>query len=130
MPNVLCVSHEWSLSLKDVRALCDAGFYLIPASNGFDAVKQFATRVIDAVIVNRRLPDIAVDDLTTYFRRHKEDLPIVMISNVLPVTEPVGYVDAVIHKHGAGDRLVPTLQSLLNRLPDGPRPENAAAEAA
>jgi DNA-binding NtrC family response regulator len=130
MPNVLCISHEWSLSLNDVRELSDAGFYLIPASNGFDAVKHFATRPIDAVVVNRRLPDIDVDDLTGYFRRHNPDLPIVMISNQLPVPDAPPAVDAIIQKHAASDLLVPTLQSLLDRTDEYLPPRKAGAEAA
>ena len=130
MPNVLCVSHEWSLSLKDVRELSDAGFYLIPAANGFEAVKHFATRPIDAVVVNRRLPDIDVDDLATYFRRHKENLAIVMICNGLPVPEPPAAVDAVIPKRCSSELLVPTLQTLLRKSAENLATESTSAEAA
>lgn len=130
MPNLLCVSHEWSLSLKDVRELSDAGFYLIPASNGLEAVKHFSTRQIDAVIVNRRLADIGVDDLTTYFRHHNADMPIVMISSSMPLTDAPAAVDAVIHKHSSHDLLVPTLLSLLKDVPEPVETQSVAAEAA
>ena len=115
MPNLLCVSHEWSLGFNELRELSNAGYYLIPAASGFDAIKQFATREIDAVLVNRRLPDIEVDDLATYFRLHHEDLPIVMISNSLPVPDAPASVDAIIQKHHCSSLLVPTLQVLLEQ---------------
>lgn len=129
MPNLLCVSHEWSLGFNEVRELSNAGFYLIPAANGFDAIKQFATRPIDAVLVNRRLPDIEVEDLATYFRLHHENLPIVMISNSLPVQDAPASVDAIIQKHHCGTLLVPTLQVLLEQKTE-PAFDEGMAEAA
>lgn len=127
MPNLLCVSHEWSLSLKDVRELSDAGFYLIPAANGLEAIKQFATRTIDAVVVNRRLPDIPVEDLTAYFRNHSAEMPVVMISSAMPVPETPATVDAVIHKHSSHDLLVPTLLTLLKDVRESDEAESVAA---
>ena len=127
MPNLLCVSHEWSLGFEEVRELSNAGFYLIPAANGFEAIKHFATRAIDAVLVNRRLPDISVDDLATYFRRHHEDLPIVMISNSMPVPDAPASVNAVVQKHHCSTLLVPTLQVLLEMAPEPELPITMAA---
>lgn len=129
MPNLLCVSHEWSLGFNELRELSNAGFYLIPAANGFEAIKQFATRSIDAVLVNRRLPDIQVSDLLTYFRMHHEGLPIVMISNSLPVADAPASLDAIIQKHHCSTLLVPTLQVLLENTSD-PAFEEGMAEAA
>lgn len=129
MPNLLCVSHEWSLGFNELRELSNAGFYLIPAANGFEAIKQFATRSIDAVLVNRRLPDIQVSDLLTYFRMHHEGLPIVMISNSLPVADAPASLDAIIQKHHCSTLLVPTLQVLLEKTSD-PAFEEGMAEAA
>ena len=130
MPNLLCVSHEWSLGLKEVRELSNAGFYLIPAANGFEAIKQFATRSIDAVLVNRRLPDIAVDDLAHYFRMHHEGLPIVMISSSMPVVDAPASIDAIVQKHHCSTLLVPTLQVLLDMSSDFDAPAHGFAEAA
>ena len=130
MANLLCISHEWSLSLNEVRELSNAGFYLIPAADGFQAIKQFATRSIDAVIINRRLPDISVEDLATYFRRHHESLPIVMISNVMPVTAVPAAIDAVVQKHFCSTLLVPTLQLLLKKTDEAEMPLQGMAEAA
>lgn len=113
MANVLCVSHEWNLGFEELRALSNAGFRVYPAPTGYDAVKQFASRDIDAVIVNRRLPDLEVADLVTYFRHHGEDIPIVMVSNVMPPSSVPAEVDSVISKYSCSGLLVPTLEMLL-----------------
>jgi DNA-binding response OmpR family regulator len=112
MPNLLCVSHEWNLGFEELRALSSAGFRVIPSLNGFEAIKQFASREISAVIVNRRLPDIELCDLLAYFRHHEEDIPIVMLSAVMPLESVPTEVDAVIQKSSCAALVVPTLEVL------------------
>ena len=131
MANLLCVSHEWNLGFEELRALSNAGFRVIPAPNGYDAVKQFASRDIDAVIVNRRLPDIELGDLVSYFRHHDDGIPIVMISTVMPPATVPPEVDAVINKYSCAALLVPTLEVLLRgRKLHEVSSDNSMAEAA
>ena len=80
MANVLCASHEWNLGFEELRELSNAGFRVIPVSTGLDAIKQFAAREIDAIVLNQRLPDGPVSDLVSYFRHHDQGIPIVMLS--------------------------------------------------
>lgn len=124
MTNVLCVSHEWNLGFDELRALSNAGFRVFPTPSGYDAVKQFASRDIDAVIVNRRLPDLDIADLVSYFRDHQKHIPIVMISNVMPAGAVPAEVDSVISKYSSAALLVPTLEMLL----DGRKPKAIAAD--
>lgn len=114
MANILCVSHEWNLGFEELRALSNAGFRVFPAPSGYDSVKQFASRPMDAVIVNRRLPDIDVGDLVAYFRQNDDGIPIVMISPVMPPDAVPPEVDAVLNKYSCGALLVPTLEVLLH----------------
>ncbi len=113
MANLLCISHEWSLGFEALRELADAGFRVISVSTGFDAIRQYAEREIDAIVVNRRLPDIELDELISFLRRHDEGLPVVMLSTVMPAPNIPAGVDAVIQKHGCAGLLVPTLEMLL-----------------
>ena len=113
MTNILCVSHEWNLGFDELREMSNAGYRVIPVPNGYEAVRQFAEREIAAIVVNRRLPDIEIADLISYFRHNKEEIPIVMLSAVMPLASVPSAVDAVIHKSSAAGLLVPTLQVLL-----------------
>ena len=113
MSNVLCISHEWNLGFEELRALSDAGFRVIPVPNGFEAIKRYAACEIDAVVMNRRLPDIEVSDLVSFFRHHDVDVPIVVLSTVMPLESVPEAVDAVISKHGCAPLLVSTLDVLL-----------------
>lgn len=110
MENVLVISHEWNLGFDELRELADAGFQVVPATNGFEAVKIFATRAVAAVIVNRRLPDINVADLVSYFRHHNDSMPIVMLSAVMPVLNVPPAVDAVLSKRDCATLLCRSLQ--------------------
>ena len=130
MPNLLCVSHEWNLGFAELRELADAGFRVIPAATGFDAVKQFATAEIDAVVLNRRLPDIQVSDLSAYFRHHNPGVPIVLVSARMPVPDAPPSVDAVIGKSCCSGLLVATLQVLLRDPSAEPQGDDAFAQAA
>jgi len=131
MTNVLCVSHEWNLGFEELRELSNAGFRVIPAATGYEAVKQYAARDIDAIIVNRRVPDIEIEDLVSFFRHHNESIPIVMLSSVMPLPSVPPAVDAVIQKSSSAGLLVPTLQLLLADRESKPVPEtNGFAQAA
>jgi CheY-like chemotaxis protein len=114
MTNLLCVSDEWSLGFDELRELSNAGFRVIEAPTGFDAVKEFATQQVDAVVLNRRLPDISVREIAIYFRRHNVSTPIVMVSTIMPIPDAPATVDAVIHKNECAALLVPTLQVLMS----------------
>ncbi len=113
MANLLSVSHEWNLGFEELRELSNAGFRVIPATTGDDAVKRFAARDIDAVIVNHRLPDIELGELVSYFRHRDDGIPIVMLSAVMPPPAVPPEVDAVINKYSSAALLVPTLEVLL-----------------
>ena len=115
MPNLLCVSDEWSLGFKDLRALADMGFNVVTAANGYEAVQLFSFRDIDAVVVNRKLPDLGVGTLARFCKAHKPGIPVIMLANVMPSPqERINEVDAVIAKTHAGGLLAPTLELLLS----------------
>ena len=123
MANLLCVTHEWQLGFDAVRSLANAGFYLIPAANGYEGLQKFVLRDIDAVVINRRLPDISVEDFVRFARHHKPELPVVMVSAEMPLPQAPALVDAVIGKHSAAELLAPTLDVLMGRVTERSLPE-------
>ena len=113
MTRILCVSHEWNLGFDTLRSLTDANFHVTTASSGGEAIRHFTDGSYDAVIVNRRLPDMPLCDLLNCVKNHAADLPVIMISNVMPVPEKPERVNAVIGRHYAAELLVPMLVLLL-----------------
>ncbi|MGI9100909.1 MAG: response regulator [Terriglobales bacterium] len=113
MANLLCVSHEWHLGFEALRALVNSGFYIIPATNGYEALWKYGRSDVDALVVNRHLPDIDVLEFIHYLKHHNPDIPVVMISNENPLPKAPPEVDAVIGKHAAAELLAPTLEVLL-----------------
>lgn len=115
MPNLLCVSDEWSLGFNDLRGLADMGFNVVTATNGYEAVQLFSFRTIDAVVVNRKLPDLGVGTLARFCKAHKPGIPVIMLANVMPPPEErINEIDAVIAKTHAGGLLAPTLELLMS----------------
>lgn len=113
MATVLCVSHEWNLSLETLRALADAGHSLLTAGNAYDGIRQFAAHPVDAVIVNRRLPDLDVRSFVNYVKAHAPEMPVIMVTGTMPLPgEKPESVDAVIPKSHCAELLVPTLEVL------------------
>ena len=84
MLNLLCVSDEWSLGFNDMRALADRGFNVFTASNGYEAVQMFSFRQIDAVVVNRKLPDLGVGALARFCKMQRPGIPVIMLATVMP----------------------------------------------
>jgi CheY-like chemotaxis protein len=113
MATVLCVSHEWNLNLDTVRALTDAGHSLLTAGNAYDAICKLTAQPVDAVIVNRRLPDLDVRAFVAYVKAHVPEMPVIMVTARMPLPgEKPEFVDAVIGKSHCVDLLVPTLEVL------------------
>ena len=120
MANILCVSNEWNLGFDDIRELANAGFRVFTAGNGYEAIGKFASREIDAVLVNRQLPDLAVEDLVNFLKHHSPAMPVIMVSAVMPVADAPAAVDAVIGKHNCAALLIPTLDTLIPRKQSSP----------
>lgn len=129
MANILCVSHEWNLGFDDIRQLASAGYRVFTAGTGYEAIGKFATREIDAVLVNRRLPDLPVEDLVNFVKHHAPEMPVIMLSASMPVADAPAAVDAIINKHACAPLLIPTLELLSPQqqpetriAPDGASP--------
>lgn len=114
MATVLCVSYEWNLGFPELRALHQAGYVLVSAHSGIDALKSLAANAVDAVLVSRTLPDVEVSALVEYIREARPKLPVMMITDAIPnpKTAPKA-IDCVLPKSYAAALLVPALSLLL-----------------
>ena len=114
MRTVLCVSHEWNLRFADLRALADAGFSIATATSGRAALKLISQREITAVLLNRRLPDMDVQEFARQIKAREPMMPVIMLSPRMHAADEAGNcIDAVMSCHLTHGLLVPTLQVLL-----------------
>jgi len=114
MRTVLCVSDEWSLRFDDLRALADSGFTVVTATTGNQALKRFSAGNVDAVLVNRRLGDMDVDDFAWQLKSQCPYLPVIMLSREMPKSgQTSNCIDAVLACNLTTGLLVPTIEVLL-----------------
>ena len=115
MPTILCVSDEWSLRFEDLRALDESGFTVVTATSAGEALERFSSGEVEAVLVNRSLPDMNADDLAWQLKAKSPDLPIIMLSRQMPKAgETSNCIDAVLACNLTTGLLVPTIEVLLS----------------
>jgi two-component system, cell cycle sensor histidine kinase and response regulator CckA len=79
---ILVVDDEESFRSVVVRQLRNAGFEVIEARDGSDAIKQFATRRddIDAVLLDLVMPNTSGGETLAILRYYSPGLPVVVTS--------------------------------------------------
>jgi CheY-like chemotaxis protein len=76
------------------RALVDAGFEVLSAGNGREALAMADDNHIDAVLTDLAMPEIGGRELAARLRESRPDLPVVFIS---------GYTDEIVTRRGLLD---------------------------
>ncbi|HZI77330.1 MAG TPA: PAS domain S-box protein [Gemmatimonadales bacterium] len=76
------------------RALVDAGFEVLSAGNGREALAMADDNHIDAVLTDLAMPEIGGRELAARLRESRPDLPVVFIS---------GYTDEIMTRRGLLD---------------------------
>lgn len=113
MKNILLVEDDLAVAYVFRRYLETAGFCVLMADNGRDALSLHAAHTVDAVITDFRMPGMNGDDLLLALRARQPDLPAMMVSafgHELKTTIP-GV--RVLAKPVMGDQLVAELHNLL-----------------
>lgn len=77
---VLCVEHR-SGNLQQMKsALERAGYGVVCAANGSEAIAEFSVRDFDGALLEYELPDISGGLLRDWMLRLKPKLPIILIT--------------------------------------------------
>ena len=80
--NILCVEHhpEYMGALKYM--LESAGYQVMPATTGTQALRLLTTREIDGVLLEYDLPDATGTAVRAEMKRIKPDVPVLLFSGV------------------------------------------------
>jgi two-component system cell cycle sensor histidine kinase/response regulator CckA len=123
---VLVVDDEEVVRLLLTRALSEAGYRVVQAINGTDAVNMLEREAegVDLVVCDLVMPVMNGRDLARWVQAHRPELPVLFISGY-----PVAYLEAH-HLHDPGipllrkpflpSRLLETVEATVGRG-DGPR---------
>ncbi|MGC2020277.1 MAG: response regulator [Candidatus Sulfotelmatobacter sp.] len=79
---ILCVEHhpEYMGTLKSM--LESAGYQVVPATTGTQALRLLTNREIDGVLLEYDLPDATGTAVRAEMKRIKQDVPVLLFSGV------------------------------------------------
>ncbi len=129
MPQAESGSRARVLLAEDDRALRRfleiilerAGYKVIPASDGLEAMKVALSTPIDIVVTDAMMPNLSGHELCRFIRNSQTlaHLPVILLS-ALEQKEPSEgeQVDAFLSKPVAGEDLVGCIEKLLTRASD------------
>jgi|1186.fasta_scaffold06133_4 two-component system cell cycle sensor histidine kinase/response regulator CckA len=115
-PAVLVVDDEPNLRLVISRMLQEAGFSVVPASSGNEALQRL-TDGIDVAVLDIRLPGLSGPEVARRAWTSRPSLPILFVSGFPEpaVTDPeaLGLVQHFLRKPFTPDQLVTAVSELL-----------------
>lgn len=112
---LLYVNGHDSQSSARCSFLDASGYNVLNASSPEEALQQVDGSALDAVVLTHPWEEGDLDVLVGRIKRHKPDLPIVLIS-AQPGRVPesaLQFVDAFVHRGEAQAKLVPVLEGLI-----------------
>jgi len=120
MPSVLLVEDDRSLRRYLEVTLQRAGYKVIPASDGLEAMKLALSSEVDAVITDAIMPHLDGRQLATFLRGNSklDRVPIILLTgqeNKPAANVPDSAIDAFLFKPVKGKELMACLSSLLQK---------------
>lgn len=119
-PLILCVDDESiPLSLRK-SVLQKAGYSVITASSGREALEIVLRQEVDLVLTDYLMPGISGTELTRELKKIKPQLPVVLYSGVNEIPDDAVSADLFISKVEGPARMCEKLQAILTQRSVGP----------
>jgi CheY-like chemotaxis protein len=111
---VLCVDDEPSILTLRKMLLEAAGYSVLTASSGKEAMNIFNQRTVDAAVVDYSMPEMDGGTVSALMKQQRPRMPVIMLSAYSGARDDVHkVVDAFIEKGGDPDDLLAKLESLI-----------------
>lgn len=112
--SVLCIDDEPSILTLRKMLLEAAGYSVLTASGGKEAMAIFNQRSVDAVVVDYSMPEMDGGAISALMKQRKPRMPVIMLSAYSGARDDVHkVVDAFIEKGGDPQDLLGKLESLI-----------------
>ncbi|MET0648733.1 MAG: response regulator [Pyrinomonadaceae bacterium] len=93
-----------------------AGYEVLPAADGLEAMKALLSTPVDAVVTDALMPHLSGHELCRFLREHPKlkDIPVVLLSGADSTARPAGAgADLYLSKPVPADELSASLARLL-----------------
>lgn len=119
-PTLLCIDDEITGLMIRKLVLEMAGYRVLTAASGAEALRVFETSCVDGVVVDFYMPDMDGGQVACRLRKLKPDIPIVMLSAFVDVPQQaLAAVDAYITKGQPPTVLLDHVRALLKNRNTG-----------
>jgi len=124
---ILSVDDEVGVLFSRYKLLAAAGYAVLSASDGVQALGLFSTEKFDLVILDYNLPAMHGGLVAEAMKAHLPDVPVVMVSGADLPAEYRAFCDDCILKAAGPERLLHTIERILSPAssPDVERSQNA-----
>ena len=112
---ILCVDDEWN-GLEGRKMLFEeAGWKVLVATSGAEALQLFASNPVDLVLLDYHMPGMNGDVVAAHMKASQSDVPIALLSadDGLPESA-LKWVDAFVSKSESPANLLQIVEHLLD----------------
>jgi len=112
---ILCIDDHWNGLIGRKMFLEQSGYEVLEATGGDEGLKLFASRSVDAVVLDYQMPGMNGDRVAAKMKRINSHIPIMLLSAYGPLPQSkLRSVDTFLSKSQPPAILLSTLQSLLS----------------
>jgi len=114
-PLILCVDDEFNGLEGRKMLLEDAGYKVLVATTGADALQLFASHPVDLVLLDYHMPGMNGDVVAEHMKAGQSDVPIALLSadDGLPESA-LRWVDGFVSKSESPANLLQIIEHLLD----------------
>jgi CheY-like chemotaxis protein len=114
-PVILCVDDEWNGLEGRKMLLEEAGFKVLVANSGADALQLLASNPVDLVLLDYHMPGMNGDVVAEHMKAGQSDVPIALLSadDGLPESA-LTWVDGFVSKSESPANLLLIVEHLLD----------------
>lgn len=116
--SILCVDDEKTPLFLRARVLEKAGFEVVPASSGNEALDLLRSRSFDLVLSDQLMPDMTGTQLARHIKQNYTEVPVVLVSGVNEIPEGIEHVDLFISKLDGPVALCERISEILQQKAD------------
>jgi CheY-like chemotaxis protein len=115
-PVILCVDDELIPLTLRRSVLQRAGYEVLAASSGTEALEVLATEPVDLVLTDLLMPGLSGTELAREIRKRIPDVPIVLFSGVNELPDDASHADLFISKVEGPAVMCQKIAEMLGRV--------------